>query len=188
MSKQMKAIAAFAIPHACIIFLCLIMILLNVVSPFIAGFGVDSIGRLYVGENDSIKIYQDGQRVGVIALRSSNYAFTVDSNDRILVAYPSSVYLMDISGNKQKIMEDDNAQIYSQFKSDRSTIISANGDRYKCVGKFGWTRIVRNSSEVVYKISVFSFAIKCLMLICTISMFVNGVWVVHQVRKINAHN
>ena len=184
MNKQMKYLAAFVIPHACIINFFLLTIFLNLAAPFVSGYGVDSVGRIYVGENKTINIYHDGENVGSMELKSSNYEFTVGLDDTIIVAYPSIVYRMDVSGNILEIVKDTNAHTYRQIQSNGREICTANGDRYKLVGEFGWTRIIKNDSEVVYRISDFSFAIKCLMIVCAISMYINGILLLARIDKL----
>ena len=185
MRKQMKYLAAFVLPHACIINVCLFMIFFNIATPFISGFGVDSSGRLYVGENKTINIYQNGKKEEWIELKSSNYEFTVDLDDTIILAYPTTVHLMDTSGNVLESKEDPSAQTYSRIQNSGRTVVTANGDRYKKVGELGWTRIVKNGSEVVYRISIFSFVVKCLLQISAASMLINGMWVIHRIHELN---
>ena len=188
MSKQMKYVALFAIPHACIILFFLIVFFSNLATPFIPGFAADSKGRLYIGENARIAIYLDGQLVDSIEPRSRTYTFTVDTDDHILVAYPSSFDLMDAQGNVLSSTEDAHSTMYSQLQSTSRTFSSINGDRYKKVGALGWTRIVKNDSEVVYRISAFSFIMKCLISLCALSMFINGTRIVYRGRKYHANN
>ena len=188
MHKEMKYLAVFVLPHACIINFCLLMIFLNFATPFISSFGIDSSGRLYVGENDTINIYQDGKKEGYIELKSSNYEFTVNSDDTILVAYPSRVYLMDTSGNILETKEDRNSENYSRLQNNGRTVVAGNGDRYRKVGELGWTRIVKNGSKVVYHIGIFSFVIKFLILICAVSLFFNGLWVIHRIHSLKNGN
>lgn len=181
--KEMKYIAMFAIPHACIVFFCLIMIFTKMATPYISGFGIDSKGRVYVGENEGVCIYQDLVKIGSIQIQGDNYLVDVDESDCIRVVYTSRVDWMDASGNVVKTMDDPNAQAYARLSSGGTRFVAANGDTYKISGQYGWTRIVKNNSEIVYCQSVLSFVVKMLIQICVVSMFVSGIWVVHRVRK-----
>ena len=184
MRREMKYIAIFAIPHVCVIYFCLIMIFLNLAAPFLNGFAVDSKGRVYVGENKTINIYQDCIKVGSIDLEGETYAFAIVQNDHILVAYTSEVCLLDSFGKVLERKEDSYAQTFNEIQSKRRSSVTVGGDRYKKVDSFGWTRIIRNGSEVVYRLNVLSFVVKCLIVLCTVSMFVNGALVIRYVRKL----
>ena len=188
MSKQMKHIAAFVIPHACIILFCMIMMLLNLATPFVSDYAIDTDGQVYVGEMRSIKILQNSEIIGAIRTKSSTYAFTVDSNDNIVIAYPSVFYLLDRYGNVLERTEDFNSTMYSQLQQNDNRFFTVNGDRYEMTNVLGWTQIVKNESENVYSISVLSFCVKYLIQICSISMFVNGIWVVHHVRRFHMND
>ena len=131
MDKTLKRIAALALPTACIVFFCLIMILSEQVTLSISGFAVDSTGRLYVGENGQITVFHEGKAVSSISPRDSSYAFTIDSEDTIMLATPSRVYLMDTSGNILEETEDPSASMYSKLHWSGRTFSAANGDRYK---------------------------------------------------------
>ncbi len=180
---EMKYIAMFAIPHACIIFFSLVMILSKLAIPYISSFDVDSKGRVYVGENEGVCIYQDRDKIGSIAIQGETYFVDVDESDNICVVYPSRVDWMDSCGNIVKTIDDPNANTYAKLSGEEKTIVAVNGDTYKIIGQYGWTRIVKNNSEIVYCQSVLSFAVKMLIQICTVSMFVSGIWVVYRVRK-----
>lgn len=186
MSRQIKLLAAFAIPHASVLFFCLIMILSNLATPFINGFAVDSAGQVYVGEMNTIRVMQDRKTLDSIWMGSFTYTFTIDSNDHILVAYPTCYDLMDREGNILETTDDPHAIVYSQLQRNNSRFLSENGDQYKKTEIFGWIRIVKNDSEVVYSISLFSYIVKSLMYVCVLSMFINGAWVIHRLRKLNA--
>ena len=185
MSKQIRVLAAFVIPHVCVLFFCLIMILSNLAIPFINGFAVDSTGRVYVGEMNSIRVMHDRKTLDSIWMGSSTYTFTIDSNDHILAAYPTCYDLMDREGNILKTIEDPHATMYSQLQRNDHRFLTENGDRYKKTEILGWIRIVKNDSEVVYSISLFSYIVKFLMYLCGLSMFINGVWVIYHLRRIN---
>lgn len=182
----MKYIAIFAIPHAVIIFFCLIMIFSKMATPYISGFGVDSKGRVYVGENEGVCIYQDLLKIGSIEIQGDTYLVDVDESDSIRVVYTSQVDWLDMSGNVVKTMDDPNARTYSQLSSAGKRFVSANGDIYKKTGQYGWTRIIKNNSEIVYCQSILSFAVKMLLQVCAISMFVGAIWVIQRVQKMKA--
>ena len=120
---EMKYIAIFAIPHALVIYFCLITIFLNLASPFLSGFAVDSMGRVYVGENSSINIYQDCVRVGSIELEGGHYEFTVDQNDYVVVANTSEVIILDSSGKVLERKLDPSMDAFYEIQSKRKSSV-----------------------------------------------------------------
>ena len=179
----MKALAFFAIPHGLVMIFCNLMILLGTVNLSINGFGIDTQGYLYVAEGKKICIYQNDIQVRKISLRSDTYAFAMENDDVLLVAYPSIVYRMDKTGYVIEEWEETAAQTHHQIQNNSKTIVTSNGDEYRKVSEMGWTRIVKNGTEVVYKISVLSFVVKLLLYACTVSLFVNGTWLVFRLHK-----
>ena len=181
--RELKYIAIWALPHAVVIIFCLIMIFTKVATPYISGFGVDSMGRVYVGENEGVGIYQNRTKIGVIEIQGDNYLIDVDEDDYIRIVYPSRVDWMDLSGKVVQTMNDPTAQTYSHLSSAGNRYCTANGDTYEKIAQYGWTRIVKNDSEIVYYQSGLSLLVKTLIQVCGVSMFVSGVLVIHHVRK-----
>lgn len=184
MSKRMRLLAVFAISHSCIALFILLLLASDCITLFIPNFGVDANDRLYIGENKSIRIFQSGVEIGNIRLNSTNYAFAV-TEDIILLAYPSRTQILDIEGNVLNETKDPNAETYAQIRSTGRTVVSPNGDKYQKRASLGWTQIVKNDSEVVYKISMLSFVAKILMWLVTLSLFINGVWLIRNIHRLD---
>lgn len=184
MSKQMRLLAVFAISHSCVALFILFLLVSGKVTLFIPSFGVDANDRLYIGEFKSIRIFQAGLETGNICLNSTNYAFTV-AEDTILLAYPSRTQMLDIEGNVLNESKDPNAETYARVRNEGRTIVSPNGDKYQKTDSLGWTQIVKNDSEVVYKISGLSFVAKILMWLVALSLFINGVWVIRKIHRLD---
>lgn len=177
--RGLKYIAIVAIPHSCVIFFCLIMIFTKAATPYISGFGVDSTGRVYVGENKGIGIYQERTKIGVIEIQADAYFIDVDENDQIRIVYTSRVDWMDLSGKVVKTMDDPYAQTYSQLNSASNKFVAANGDTYREIAHYGWTRIVKNNSEVVYYQNHLSLLVKLLIQVCAVLMPVSILWAIY---------
>ena len=184
---EMKHIALFAIPHALVIWFCLIMIFTKLATPFISNFAVDSAGRVYVCENEGIRIYNDRVKIGSISVLGDTYAVQIDEHNRIGVVYTSRIEWMDSSGNIREITEDPYANTYSQLNSMKK-LVTPDGDKYRMFGKHLWTIIVKNNSEIVYQQNVLSFVVKMLLQLCIISMFINGIWMIIHVKKSKTNN
>lgn len=183
MKKRMLRLAVFAIPHSLVIFFCLIMIFSSLATPFIGGFALDSQGNLYVGEGKIIRVFREGEVVRSLTMKADTYVFTIDDTDKLVVAYPSTVYRMDLFGNVLEIQADSSAQKYQEIEKGSKEWISPTGDQYRQVSQFGWTRILKNDTEEVYRISFLSFAVKILLYTVSVSLIFNTLWLVTELRK-----
>lgn len=181
----MKRLALFILPHAFIMWFCLIMIFLGVAAPFINGFALDDEGKLFVGEGKIIRIYQNELLVREIEMKSSAYALEINSADELIVASPSTIYRMTLEGQIIEKQDDPHSETYQKIRNNRKTLTPASGDKYQMISEFGWTRIVKNGTEEVYRISTLSFVVKVLLFLCSVSLLVNGAWFVRHVRNMN---
>ena len=181
--RQLKALAMFAIPHSVIIIFCLIMIFTGLASPFINSFALDKDGRLYVGEGKTLRVFQDGAQVYRIAMPTNTYAFEINSANELIVAYPSTVYRMDLEGNVLEKQDDPVSETLQKIEKSGKKVTTASGDEYRKVSEFGWTRIIKNGTEEVYRLSILSFAVKMLLVLCGVSLFVNGIWLITRYKK-----
>jgi len=185
MDKRIKRLIVFTIPHVLIMGLCLLMILTGLATPFISTFALDMQGNLYVGEGKMLRIYHNGVLLREIEMEDYDYAFTINSNNELVVSYTSTVCRMDTSGKILDEWEDHNAKTYQELRRTGTNLTMPNGDKYRKVSELGWTRILRNGTEEIYRLSVFSFIIKLLMSLCFVSLFVNIPWLIYRDYKEN---
>lgn len=130
-----------------------------------------------------IRIYQDGVQVDVLDMTTDTYVFTINSSNELIVAYPSAVYRMDLAGNVLEKQDDSVSGTYQQIRNGSKTVTTASGDEYRKVSEFGWSRIIKNGTTEVYRLSILSFVVKLLLALCGVSLFVNGAWFVHRCRN-----
>lgn len=180
---QLKALAVFAIPHSLVLIFCLIMIFTGLASPFINSFAFDEEGKLYVGEGRTIRVFQDGIQVDVLDMTSDSYVFTINSDNELIVAYPSTVFCMDLAGNVLGEQEDPFAEMYQKINRDGGLVTTNAGDEYRKISEFGWSRIIKNGTEEVYRLSILSFIVKLLIALCGVSLFVNGAWLIKRYKS-----
>ena len=124
------------------------------------------------------------QQVDKIGLKKATYAVSVNNNDELIIAYPSSVHRMDTKGNILDKQEDSNAETYQKLNNQSKIVTASSGDKYQKISEFGWTRIIKNGTEEVYRISTLSFIVKLLLYAVSASLFVNGAWLVYHIRNI----
>ena len=183
MRNKMIHLAIFANAHAIVGIFCLIMVLFGYATPFLDSFAVDSQENLYVGEGKTIGVYQNGIRQRTIQLKSTTCVFAIDANDELIVASSSVVTRMLTTGEVIDTKEDPQAETYQKIINENRIVRSANGDEYKKVSTLGWTRIIKNGSEEVYRISILSFAVKLLLYIVALSLCCNGIWFIRRFRS-----
>ena len=161
----LKICILFPLCGAAILF-CVFCIAAGAVSLGIPCFSVDANGLLYVGKTNQIDVYCGENIVRRInPLTSRSYIFTILEDDTILLSTSSTVYSMDLYGNVLDTWEDKGADVYNQIQYKKFRYVSAAGDKYERKGMLGWTRIVKNETEVVYRITFVSFAVKLLLYI-----------------------
>jgi hypothetical protein len=147
-----------------IMLVCVILFGAEVSSPFVSCFAVDSKDRVYVGKHNRIDIYDSGVLVESIRTKTTReYVFTIEPDDRLLLATSTTVYYMDTSGNVLSRFDDPTGDVHRQIKRARKEFVSQQSDVYHMRNVLGWHYIVKNNSETVYRISVLSFLTKIVL-------------------------
>lgn len=174
--KTIKMLAIFMPIWAGIILFCVCMTTFCGASPSITGFAIDSQNRIYVGESNGIEVYENQMHILTINPQTSrSYVFTILEDDTILLSTPTHVYHMDLTGEIMDTWEDNGADTFNRLKNEKYRFTSANGDEYKVKGLLGRTRIVKNGTIVVYRISMLSFIVKILEPLASIGLCVTVV-------------
>lgn len=161
----------FALILFCIFFACLMMVITGTATLSISGFAVDSSDRLYVGMQKEICVYENGTIIDRLSPHTSRtYIFTITEDDTILLSTSTTIYVMDLKGNILERREDKGADLYNQLSYRRKQFVSHNGDIYKHRGIFGITQIVKNGTDIVYKTTPLSFAVKACLLFSVVGL------------------
>lgn len=154
---------------------CVILIGVEISSPFVSCFAIDSKDRVYVGKHNRIDIYDSGVLIDTIRTKTAReYLFTIEPDDRLVLATSTTVYHMDTSGNILSTVDDPTGDVHRQIKRARKEFVSQQSDVFHMRNVFGWHYIVKNNSELVYHISVLSFLTK-IVLWATAALFVVSV-------------
>lgn len=111
--------------------LCVLLVFFDLVPLTYNGFGIDSLGKLYVGRGHHIEVWENGTQVNSIRKGTSRgYAFTIQENDTILLASGNSVMIMDLEGRSTlKQWEESHKETYNEL-SNRRSFTSVAGMRY----------------------------------------------------------
>lgn len=164
-----------------IMLFCVFSIISGKANLGISSFAVDSLDRVYIGTSQQIEVYEGGiLKYTINPQTSKSYVFTILDDDTILLSTATTVYSMDLSGNILDSWEDRATETYHRISKNKNKFMLENGDEYKLKGWAGWTRIVKNGETVVYRITVFSFAVKLILYITVISM---GLITISELRR-----
>ena len=170
-SKETSRLAAFIVPWACVLFICVMLVICNAVTLSIESFAVDSQNRIYIGRPEEIHVYEGDRLVKRISAQTSRgYQFTVLKSDAILLSTSSNVYTMDLDGNVLSVREDVGTKTYNKLQYARKNFTSHKGDQYQIRDALGRAKIVKNGTETVYQISVLSVIVKRLIALCIVSI------------------
>ena len=111
------------------------------------GYGVDSAGNLYIGRLHQVEVYQKGVRVNTLEIPvSRGWCMTV-SNDEIIVANMSSIFVLDLAGNVVREEEDRHGKIFYSIK-DTKQVLGADGSQYSLSDIGGIIQITENGKTI----------------------------------------
>lgn len=152
-------------------FTCVMLVLTGAVNLSVDCFSVDKNDRLYISTTNGIAVYEDGKQVDRISLPTSRgYKFTMQRNNTILLSTSTEVYVLDLSGNIISQREDAGATTFYQIQRNRRNFKSWNGDNYRLRGTVGYTRIIKNNSEIVFRTGALSAVVAFVLIFGWIAM------------------
>lgn len=180
----LKYIAIISFSLASVILPCLILLITGIATPFISGFAVDNLERIYIGGTNEIMVFHNGKQVGTINPNTSRtYAFTINNDNHILLSTSTKLFVMDLDGNILSEDEDIAANVYNQIKYRSGKYISSNGNIYEMKDYFGWTCITKNQVETVYRISFLSFIVKLLLFGSVIAVIIFPIYITRRLLR-----
>ena len=188
---MMTIIIAVACISGLILVFCFGCMLTNSVELSVDCFAVDSAGKLFVGSNGQIRVYENAQLKYVISeykgvgdVPVKGAIFTIESNDMITMVTGRHIILMDLMGNVQEVKKTDTSSIYSEMQGSKNRFMTQSGDVYTMHNVLGRTCIQKNSSELVYQISAFSLLVKVLLVLSVLGFVVTvPIIIVHILRE-----
>ena len=144
------------------------------------GFGVDMSGNVYVGKEEEIAIYNEGQCIGTVAIpRFRSYRMTVEC-DTIVIATSMSVYRYDTAGNELSCIEDAGWQTHSRIGRNMNMTCAVDGTEYTA-HTFMRHRILCDDGTVVYRMPVLDYSVKLFYIASCVSFA--GLGVIEIVKR-----
>lgn len=146
-----QMLSAFIVISRILFGLCVVLVFFDLVPLTFNGFGVDSIGRLYVGRGHHIEVWENGQQINTIRKGTSRgHAFTILENDTILLASGNSVMIMDLEGTTTlEKRKEDHEKTYDKLSNQR-IFTAVTGEQYRVGRLYGRLTIVQNET-VIYQ-------------------------------------
>lgn len=169
-SKEM----AFVLYSFFTFFICTILVVTGLVQISFFGFGVDSSGKLYIGRDHRIEVYENGKIIHVIRKGTSRaYSFTIQEDDTILLASGSDVFVMDLNGtvflDKRK---DDTGEIGRKLDKVKYEFVSVDGNFYSVERPFGFFTIYQGDIAL-FRMPVFDYVVMILLRLSSICFIVS---------------
>lgn len=168
-----KAIITWFILSFFVLFFALILTFSDMVSVTFNGVAVDSKKHLYVGKDDKIEIYENGELLKMLKTKTDKvYYFTVQSDDTILISNGMMVYIIDFDENILDSYKDVNSRTYSKLKNSKDVFTASDGTNYYRKSHFGKNIIVDSKDNQLYETPAFDYSIKLTVLIVFISWII----------------
>ena len=168
-----RKVRLIAIVLAAFLPICLLLMFTGNAEIIWHGFGVDSLGQIYVGTANTIDVFLDGIQIRSIPLPAfRSYYFTVD-NDELLIAATRDIYTLDLYGVELTHTLDPSARTYSLLQHKR-TAQSSNGTIYRAHNLLLRCTISKEDGAVVYKMPMFDFAVKLLLYTAMVAIIYLG--------------
>lgn len=178
-----KLIRKLLVVTSCIYVMCTALATTGLVWITFNGFGVDSSGRLYVGEGNRISVYENSQLLYKIQNNTGRgYVFTVQENDSILLASGSHICRMNLHGeNIFPPMQDEGSNTTKKLEKSKFDGFSRNGDVYSTKQFLGYISIYRGE-EVIYRMPLLNYVVKIGIIVSTPCFFLS-IFLLIMIRK-----
>lgn len=168
-----KKILIFTVLYSLLCFFSLFTVFIGIESGMATisynGIAVDSEGRLYIGAEHEIAVYEEGKKILSISPHTSRaYLFTIE-NDQILLSTSSVVYQMDLEGNVLLEWEDEGTKTYNRLQKVRKYFVAENGKEYQ-MKNFFRPACVECNGEVIFVESIGSFIVRSLFWLVVTSL------------------
>lgn len=145
----------------------------------ISGIATDSDGRVYVGCDKGIEIYDQSELVRKMSIPTSRgYKFTI-VNDRIILSDGDYIYTINSNGEILGTQTDS----YENHVRSGNTFKAVNGDIYRVKSFLFRTKIIKNDNTVVYRISDRDLAAKLALEIAGLSVVIGVPCFVSKFKK-----
>ncbi|MBQ5994885.1 MAG: hypothetical protein IJL63_03385 [Clostridia bacterium] len=148
------------------------------------GFAVDGDGRIYVGKDEKIEVFQNGGLVNKLKDHAyKNYVFTMQDDGTLLITNSDKLYITDLEGNTLSEYEDTFSHTYNALNRAKYKFASADGKEYSVKNRYLRYKIVDGSGNVLYKMPVPDLIFKILFFTSDTLMFIFVPWFIVKFKK-----
>ena len=121
------------------------------------GFGIDSSGTVYLGFNEKIMKYKDGEKIGRITKLPRGYAFEIYPDDTIHCASSSDTYIMDLNGNEIEIIKNTGTKEYHRMLREKNIFLASDGQKYEMRNPFGRRIITSEDGDMIWQMPLWDY-------------------------------
>ena len=170
-----------------VIMFCLFSMFSGKVNISLSGFAVDSTGKMYLGKDSAIEVYEGDTFLYSISPKTlRGYCFTIQPNDTILLSTSTSVYVLDIKGSVISQEEDVGTKVFNSLQQNMKTFNSIDGHTYQLKSPWGRTQIVCiDNGNIIYRMPIYDYIVRILVIFYMISMFICIPIIIKKWRKQN---
>lgn len=152
---------------------------------FLSGFAVDGVGDVYIGTNQEIEVYRENEKVRSISPRTSRgYAFDIQ-DDCLVISTGINVYTTDLEGHMLSEGKDNDTEIFNKLKRYSKTCQDRDGNVYVLKEHMGRYTVMKNETDIVYRMPLLDIVLKYLCISAFISLFVFVPIIVIKWKSIN---
>ncbi len=161
--KYRKLMRMLAIPAALIFVLAIIAMATGAMSLSYSGVAVDDAGRLYLGRGGKIEVYEDGQKVNVIAPEVDKSFVLTIREGQLVLSTGKVVTTLDLQGNAVDSKADEGGAVYKALKPLRRSFTAADGTTYTLRHEMLAAQVTAEDGTVLYSEPVWANALKPLL-------------------------
>lgn len=114
------------------------------------GFGVDSLGKVYLGKNSCICVYQDGVLLDIIQLPKYRYYWMTVEDEYIVIASDSKIETYTLQWSLVSEKSDYSADVYHSMRENHDSV-TVNGIKYSIQSYWIQQTILDENGEVHYQ-------------------------------------
>lgn len=144
-----------------IFLLCFVLTAISIIkNDKIIGFAIDGEGKIYVGKNSIIEVYNKGKIENVIkSVTNRGYTFTI-RDEKIVIFTGTKLYYLDFNGNVIDY-EDFTGIVTKELRNWGKTFEDSTGNNFQLKKSFGRLQILKNDNEIIFQEPLGNYIFNC---------------------------
>ena len=164
-----------------------VAVLTGAMTVWLNGFGVDGQGRLYIGMNRRIDIWEDGRLIDQMGTNEMQrgYFLAMPQGTHILICYSDTIAILGLSGEKLDRIENIEYDTMCALKEAGRVHTTADGTTYRSYEGLGGYYITQEKGgmeRIIYRMPPFYAALR---IIAALNGLAFGGLIVYQIYRGN---